>query len=41
MAKKMTRAETDRMLQDRYGNAYVSPPVKKKTKTAKKKAGKK
>ncbi len=30
MAKKMTRAETDKMLVGRYGNAYVSPPVEVK-----------
>ena len=37
---KMTRAEKDKMLSRRYGNAYVYPPVASK-KTAKKKATKK
>lgn len=38
MAKKMTRTEKDKMLLERYGNAFVSPPITKtKKKTSKKK----
>ena len=38
MAKRMTKAEKDKMLNERYGNCFVSPPYKEPKKNGKKKA---